>query len=347
MKDFMDEEFKDLEQELKMTKESKSQLRTKIMNGTIRSKRCQTKQYLYVAVMVCMAFFILSPFYSTTMAGLAAKVLPISITPSISDGEDTSDLTEQLFKLVEAEGYAVSSVGVLPSPYLIEIALELNDSTLKQATKELEPKILCFLSENGYDSYEVKILQALDAPRPQKSNDLYDQVREIVKEVFTAYGYAEEADHELAGLKTSWISNTVTIDMPDHILESTEIIADIENEIKKEKLKVKDVKVTTFNLEHRQQDNRWAYIVSDIHDALAGKSRYQLEGISYKVKNGRAYVYIKSNLDQLTSKETTEEIEQAIREYLALPEIQEIIRDDKYTIQLMEDKETPFIEIAN
>lgn len=52
-------------------------------------------------------------------------------------------------------------------------------------------------------------------------------------------------------------------------------------------------------------------------------------------------------MDQLTSKETTEEIEQAIREYLALPEIQEIIRDDKYTIQLMEDKETPFIEIAN
>ena len=52
--------------------------------------------------------------------------------------------------------------------------------------------------------------------------------------------------------------------MPDHIQESTEIIADIEKEIESQNLDIKDIEVNTFNFEHRRQDNRWAYIASDI-----------------------------------------------------------------------------------
>ncbi|WP_301107665.1 hypothetical protein [Sporosarcina sp.] len=350
MKDLLDEKLSDLQEELKITEPSKSELRNKIMNSVHSRKQHKPKPYLWAAAAICMAVFIMSPFYSATMANLTAKIYPISITPSISDSEDTSSLTSRLYKLVEGEGYEVSSVGVLPSPDTIEISLVLNELSLHQAEQQLEPIIMNFLYENGYDSYTIKILKANDEVLPDrfaKNTDLYDQVREIVKEVFTSYGYAKEADYELAGLKTTLFSNAVTLEMPDHIKENDEIVADIENEIKTQKLKVKKIEVTPFNLKHRQQDNRWAYIVSDINAALEGRSIYKMAGISYKVKEGRSYVYIETELEQQTSNETLEEIELAIRKYLALPEIQELIVDDNYSIQLVNVSEELVVEIKN
>jgi hypothetical protein len=350
MKTFLDEQFSDLEQELKMTDQSKSLLRNKILQNTQISKKRNMKNHTLVATTVCILFLIMSPFYSTTMASLVAKIIPISITPSFSDNQENSDLTSQLVKLVEGEGYTVSSVGITPSPYTIEISLILKDSTLKQATDDLEPKITNYLYENGYDKYVLKVSEVTEAPTNDQAEDtssLYDKVREIVKEVFASYGYAKEADYELAGFTKSWFSNTVTIDMPDHIQDSTEIIADIEKEIEAQNLDIKDIEVNTFNFEHRRQDNRWAYISSDIYDAMAGKSTYQLTGVSYKVKEGHSYVSIKTDLAKLPSEEVIQEIELAIQEYLALPDTKEQIQSDKYTIQLLLKNEKSFVKITN
>ncbi|MBN8191932.1 hypothetical protein JI667_07210 [Bacillus sp. NTK074B] len=237
--------FKELEKQLKVTDESKDQLRSKMMQSTKAKKKIHLKKYGWI-VAVCMLFLVTSPFYSTTMASIVAKVLPITITPQISDGEPNPNLTSDLFTLVEKEGYRVSSVGTTPSPFTIEVSLVLGDSTLKQAKEDLESKITNYLYEIGYDDYELKITEAAEVPTHKGSDGLnkeYDQVREIVKEVFASYGYSEEAEYELAGMKGTGASAAVTIDMPDHIEESKEIIADIEKEIERQDLDVKDVEV--------------------------------------------------------------------------------------------------------
>lgn len=352
MKTFLDEQFSDLEQELKMTDKSKRLLRNKILQNTHISKKRNLKMYTLVATTVCFLILIMSPFYSTTMASLVSKIIPISITPSFSSNQENSNLTFQLVKLVEGEGYTVSSVGITPSPYTIEISLILKDSILKlkQATDELEPKINNYLYENGYDEYELKFLEVTEASTNDQADDtssLYDKVREIVKEVFSSYGYTKEADYELAGLKETWFSNIVLIDMPDHIQQSKQIIADIEKEIESQDLDIKDIEVNTFNFEHRRQDNRWAYIASDIYDAMAGKSTYQLTGVSYKVKARHSYVYIKTDLTKSPSEESIQQIELAIQEYLALPDTKEQIQSDKYTIQLLLKNEKSFVKITN
>ncbi|CAM4333415.1 MULTISPECIES: DUF4030 domain-containing protein [Bacillus] len=346
---YYDEQFRELEEQLKITDKSKDQLRSKILQSTHKNKKRHLKYFGWIAV-ACVLFIITSPFYSTTMASIVAKVLPISITPNFSDGQYNPDLTSRLFELIEKEGYTVNSVGITPSPYTIEISLFLKGSTLKQATNDLEPKITNYLYENGYDKYELKVSEATEVPRDEQgdeTNSLYDKVRKIVKEVFTSYGYDEEADYELAGLNETWFSNIVTIDMPDHIQESTEIIADIEKEIESQNLDVKDIEVNTFNFEHRMQDNRWAYIASEIYAAMAGKSTYQLTGLSYKVRKGHSYVSIKTDLDKPPSEETIEGIELAIQEYLALPETKEKIQNDDYTIQLLLKDEESFVKITN
>lgn len=346
---FLDEQFKDLEEELKITNQAKEQLRSKILNSNDKGKKRNIMRYSWVVVAVCLLFLITSPFYSTTMASIASRILPISITPTYSNGQHNPDLTAQLFELVEGEGYKVNSVGVTPNPYTIDVSLFLEDSTLKQAIETIEPKIKNYLFENGYDKYELKFsaMAELPADPPEEETfDLYDQVREIVKDVFTSYGYAEEADFELAGLKSGLFSNVVTIDMPDHIKESAEIIEELRSEFKAQNLKIKDIEVYTFNLKHRQQDNRWGYVASDIHNGMAGKSTYQVTGVSYKVKKGHSYVWLKTDFNEPPSSEIIQEIELAIKEYLALPETKEQIQNDDYTIQLLLKDKQPFIEIT-
>ncbi|MGG4166309.1 DUF4030 domain-containing protein [Rossellomorea vietnamensis] len=341
--------FKELEEQLKVRDRSKEQLRSKMMQSTNERKKSSFKKYGWIAA-ACMLFLVISPFYSTTMASIVAKVLPITITPQISDGEPNPNLTSDLFKLVEKEGYKVGSVGTTPSPFTIEVSLVLGDSTLKQAKEDLEAKITSYLYENGYDDYELKISEAPEVPTHEGSDGLnkeYDKVREIVKEVFASYGYAEEAEHELAGMKGTGASTVVTIDMPDHIDESKEIIADIEKEIERQDLDVKEVEVNTFNLQHRLQDNRWSMISSDIYDAMVGKSTYKLAGLSYQVKDGHSYVWIKTDLDKPLPQEQIEEIEKAVQEYLALPETQEQIRDDEYTIGFLLKNGKSFVEITD
>ncbi|WNF23418.1 DUF4030 domain-containing protein [Mesobacillus jeotgali] len=346
---YLDEQFRELEEQLKITDQSKNQLRSKILQSTHKNKKPNLKHYGWIAV-ACMLLIITSPFYSPTMASIAVKILPISITPNLSDDQHNPDLTSQLFELVEKEGYTVNSVGTTPSPYTIEISLILKDSTLIQATNDLKPKITNYLSENGYDQYELKVSEATEAfsdGQGDKKESLYNKVREIVKDVFESYGYAEEADYELAGLKKTWFSNIVTIDMPDHIKESDEIIANIEKEIESQNLDIKDIEVSTFNLEHSMQNGRWGYIASDIYDAMAGKSTYQLTGVSYKVKKRHSYVSIKTDLDKPPSEEIIQEIELAIQEYLALPETKEQIQNDNYTIQLLLKNQKAFVKITN
>ncbi|MDT9025051.1 DUF4030 domain-containing protein [Rossellomorea yichunensis] len=346
---YSNDQFKELEDQFKIADKSKEQLRSKIMKSTYKNKKSHFKKYGWIAA-ACMLFIVISPFYSTTMASIVEKVLPISITPNVSDGQQNPDLTSKLFKLVEKEGYTVNSVGTTPSPFTIEISLVLKESTLKQAKEDLESKITNYLYENGYDEYELKIIEAPEVPNNERGEDskkLYDQVREIVKEVFASYGYAEEAEYELAGIKGTDATTIVTIDMPDHIEESKEIIADIEKEIELQNLDVKGIEVDTFNLEHRQQDNRWSFISSDIYDAMAGKSTYQLAGLSYNVKKGHSYVWIKTDLDEPLSQEHIEEIEKAVQEYLALPETKEQIRNDEYTIQFLLKNGESFVEITS
>lgn len=347
---FLDEQFSELGEELKLTEKSKDQLQYKILQNVHKIKKHNRKRYVWIAVAVCMLFIATSPFYSPTMARVAERILPISITPSYSNGQYNPGLTSQLAELVEREGYSFNSVGITPSPYTIEISLILKDSTLKQATEDLEPKVTNYLYENGYDQYKLKISEGTEAQIPPKTeeDDTYEKVREIVKEVFSAYGYAKEADYELAGLQETWFSNIVLIDMPDHIEDSNDIVEDIKKEVEAQDLNIKDIEVSTFNLKHRQQDNRWGYISSDIYNAMAGKSTYQVTGLSYKVRKRHSYVSIKTDFEQPPSEEIIEEIEWAVQEYLALPDTKEVIQDDKYTIQfLLKNGEESFIKIKN
>ncbi len=347
---FSDEQFRSLEEELKITEESKTQLRSRILLNVDKRKKRNLKPYRWITAAICMLLIITSPFYSKTMAKIVEKILPISINSSYTNGQGNPDINEQLFELIEKEGYTVNSVGTTLSPYTIDISLILKDSTLKQAKDDLEPKVRNLLYDNGYDEFKLKVSEAPEIPEThsdeeiEEINHLFEKAREIVKNVFTSYGYAEEADYELAGLKST---NILILDMPDHIQESTDIIADIKKKIDEQNLPIKDIEVNTFNLEHRKQDERWGTIATDIYDSMEGKSTYQLTGLSYIVKKGHTYVDIKTDFEKQPSEEIRSYIEVKIQEYLSLQETKEQIQNDKYTIQFLLKNGETFLTIQN
>ncbi|MCR8848270.1 hypothetical protein NQ095_07640 [Rossellomorea sp. SC111] len=65
------------------------------------------------------------------------------------------------------------------------------------------------------------------------------------------------------------------------------------------------------------------------------------------MKDGHSYVWIKTDLDKPLPQEQIVEIEKAVQDYLALPEIQEKIHDDEYTIEFLLKNGKSFVEITN
>lgn len=350
MKDPLNDQLKELNEELHIDAKHQQALKQRILLQQTVTKRTYKKRWLAVATMCLL--FLLSPFYSSTMANLAAKILPLDIQPSYSESEAMkAHITGQISELVQQEGYEVSFVGTTYSPFTIEIGVELTDTRLKDIKKHLQPLVETFLYENGIDDYKLLITKAEHSEVISESDatkrDVYEQVSQIVKDVFTTFGYEKEANYELAGFTKKWFSSTLIIDMPDHITEQKEIITAIEQEIKTQNLDIQEIEVTTFNLKHRLQSNRWGAIASDVHAALVGKSRYQVSGLSYKVKKGHAHIDLKTSWAQPPTDEITDEITNAINAYLQLPAVQELIGNDPYAIKLLLKNEESFITIMN
>jgi len=345
---FSEENFKELDEELKIKDDAFKQLKHSILAQASQKKRSK-KSFVLVLATACMLLFVTSPLYSPAMAKLAAKIIPIEIYPSFTSNGEDKGLPTKLMEYLTAQGYDVNSIGFLTSN-VIEISLISEQLSSKQVEEQLAANIDAFLADNGYDLYDVQfsIVDLAEQENVQSENlDLYDQVRQIVKDAFAAYGYALEADYELAGLRETWFSNILLLDMPDHIKESKEIVANIQAEIDKQALDIKDIQVTSFNFEHRLQDNRWAYLASDIYNAMAGKSTYQLSGLSYSIKKGHAYVYIKTNWSEKPDETVINEITEAVETYLELPETKSQRRDDIYTIQFLNTEGEAFITISN
>lgn len=348
MKSTLDEQLKELGEDLQVKSQAKDELKRRVLQNAAAPRKNHGRKYVWAVAAVCL-LVLTSPFYSTTMAGIASKILPLDIRSSLSDGGGTN-LTRDLYEMVEKEGYMLNSVGVTPSPYTIEINLILDGGTLKDAQDHLTPLVETYLNENGYDQYELVFSEMEEMPSYEDADEtgiLLERINDIAVEIFTAYGYAEEAAQLGIGLNKTEPAYTATLDMPDHITEADKIVADMKKEFKERDIKIKGIEVQTFNLAHRQQDNRWGMIASDIYDAMAGKSAYQVSGLSYKVKKGHTYVWLKTDFTKRPGGELIREIEEAVQKYLAAPETAEIIQNDAYTIQLLLKDKTPFLEVTN
>lgn len=349
--DELNNSFEKLKQNLHMKAEYHGKLRKSILlesKKTVEKKLSSKKIWLSVAATLLLLVGS-SPLYSPTMASLAAKILPLQIP--VGNSSTVDSLHSKIMEILEQSGYEASSVGTRPNPYTIEIVLMKGADSLVSMKKVLVPQLEQLLYDQGTDQYRLNITLfegSEELPeRHRKLGTLMDEVDVVISSAFLKYGYSDLAQHATYGIKEGFFSNVLEIDIPDHVKEAEAIQKFVIEAIDEDSLNIKEVKVHYYNAKHRSQDNRWAYIVSDIHAALAGKSIYNVTGISYKVKGGVTNVWIKTALPEYPDKQIISDIETALQTYLATKEIKETIQSDHYKIQLINEDETHLLQVSN
>lgn len=349
--DELNNSFAKLNQNLRMKSEYHEQLRKHILlESKFAIKKKPSSKKIWLSVIVALLLLLeSSPLYSTTMASLPAKILPLQIP--VGNSSTVDSLHSKIMEILEQSGYEASSVGTRPNPYTIEIVLMKGEDSLVSMKKVLVPQLEQLLYDQGTDQYQLTITLfegSEELPeRHRKLGTLMDDVDAIISSAFLTYGYSDLAQHATYGITEGIFTNTLEIDMPDHVKEAEVIQQFVIDSIDNDNLGIKDVKLRYYNAEHRSQDNRWAYIVSDIQAALAGKSVYNVTGISYKVKGGVTNVWIKTALPENPDKQIITDIEAALYTYLASKEIKDTIQSDRYKIQLVNKDEINLLQVSN
>ena len=149
-----EENFKDLDRELKIKDHAFKRLKYSILAQDSQKKRSK-KPFVMVLATACMLLFVTSPLYSPVMAKLAAKIVPIEIYPSFTSNREDTGLPTKLMEYLTTQGYDVNSIGVLTTN-VIEISLISEQLFSKQVEEQLTANVNTFLADNGYDLYDVQ-----------------------------------------------------------------------------------------------------------------------------------------------------------------------------------------------
>lgn len=87
------------------------------------------------------------------------------------------------------------------------------------------------------------------------------------------------------------------------------------------------------------QNVQWPKVISNIHQALGGKTAYKVKGISYKTKEYVTYVEIKTDLENnQDSLLKVNAMERALKAYFLEDSTKKMIKNGKYEIRIYDNK---------
>ncbi|MEI5908506.1 DUF4030 domain-containing protein [Bacillus spongiae] len=342
--DELNQSFQSLNQKLRMKREYHDHLKKRILlesKTAVKQKRINKKVVLSIAL-TALLLLISSPLYSTTMASLAAKIIPLEM-------KSNSSIIGKIFEVGEQSGYKPLHVKISYNPYTITIWLEKGEDSLAKIQGILEPEIKELLYNEGIDQYTLNFTQEdKEYKERQSESDTFDKMREIISTAFSTFGYSDWAEYASFGIG----KDTLYLDMPMHVKEAEEIKSDVMKSIKNEKLKINEVKLEYIysDVEDQRQRSRWEGITSDIHQALAGKSIYNVTNIfSLNVQRGVSYVSIQTGagMSDPPDKQILSEIDSALRTFLDSDEVKKKIQDDQYEIRLLNKYDGTLLVVSN
>ncbi|MGI2326873.1 hypothetical protein [Planococcus sp. YIM B11945] len=346
--DQLGDSLKKVDTQLQMDSEQHNLLKKRIVlesrKAPVPLKRKLNKTWLSLAA----AIFLLvgfSPFYSTSMASLAAKILPLKIS-SVENQSGSPEFVNGIMEIVSGNGYEMGGLGILPDPYTIDVSVMAGQGDLKEVKENLQPQIEQYLADQGVDKYKLLISvekrsEESDFGDPELLANI-EKLNLIYKDVLSNLGYPEFA--ERSGI--SFSNDTAYIELPDTVKESEEIRSALLTAIQKEKLPIEKVDVQLYNEKEREQNMQWSMIGDEIYNALAGKSAYDVTGYSYGYTGKTGFIEIKTKLSQNTSIDILASIETAIRDYLASDEINTQIAGDGYNIKLLDKNNNSLVKIT-
>lgn len=345
------EPFKELNDEFRLTEKAKSSLRRRILTAP---PKIRSKKPYWITAVITIIIVLFSPLYSTTMADVANKILPLEIKNT--NGEHK--LFDQLDELFKKNGYKNVTIGEsFGNNYKISIGLSnVSDKELKKIQGKMTPSIKKLLIKQGIDDYqldfynnEISKNDNRNIKRYEEMDSIYDQVLKSTTAIFKKYGYSGEEYDTLAGLQKNWFSYTIDLEMPDDIPKSTqnEIINDLKEAAKEQDIKLKEIKVHHFNLRKREIEFIMMGIAGDLGEAVKGKSYFNMKTTTHMARKEHGYAYIDTKFTAPPSKEIQQELKDAISTYLKKSSVQKELKNIDYTVGVRLANGDSFISFTN
>lgn len=335
--------LKELGADVKRVLQANEESDKRIIQQSNTPKRLYSKKYGFAAAAFCLLLIIL-PFCSSVIDGMILEKIPPVDSPSITEDEE---IFRVVTEKVEEEGYVVEYIAISSEENedveTFEMALVLNDSSLQDARKHLEPIIEEVLE--GYQ-YKLRLQEALPVVE-EIGNSFEGKVIELVDQVFIRHGYAKETHYVLAELQKKGDSYVLHVNMPDHIQEPQLILADLNKALKEQQLAIEEVVVTPISITLEMKERRWQSIVSQLHNVLGWKSAYLFRGISFEIEEEKVVIWVNTDWKKHPAEEQMQRMQQAVQAYLSLQKTVKEIQGDAYTITFLLSNYQPFMEMTN
>ncbi len=340
------EPFKELNDEFRLTEKAKSSLRNRILTS---SPKIRSKKPYWITAVITIIIILFSPLYSTTMADVANKILPLEIKNT--NGEHK--LIDQLDELFKKNGYKNVTIGeTFGNNYKISIGLSnVSDKELKKSQSKMTPSIKKLLTEQGIDDYHLDFYsnEVSHDKSHEKWDTNIDKVSTFTKTIFKKYGYSGDEYDTLAGLQKNWFSYTIYLEMPDDIPKLTQknIINDLKEAAKKQDIKLKEIKVHHFNIRKREIEDIMMGIARDLGEAVKGKSYFNMKTTMHMARKEHGYAYIETKFTAPPSNEIQQELKNAISTYLKRSSVQKELNGIDYTVGVRLANGDSFISFTN
>ncbi|MFF2291142.1 DUF4030 domain-containing protein [Peribacillus butanolivorans] len=288
--------------------------------------------YSSIALIILLGLFISSAFVSPAMAEVVSKIPFLS---SIINKKSISDILSE-----ELKEYNIYGPSITFTTKEINITVGGNEQYYKSVKDEIEGIVKDILQSQNYDAYKIKVDRYKDMGEdvPKKQIEELEKWRKKDKEILKALEYMNKKYNPLqlsVVTGSDFSKRTVEIEIPDTEPKSTE-------EIKKEVTKIiqttreqYSVKIKKIDMEKLDQDKRWRMILDSITEELIGKKDYKITLTGYSINpEPRIDIWVSLKSSDPDSRVHGEQIEQVLKEYLNSKEMQPLVKNDSYTINV-------------
>lgn len=306
-----------------------------------------------MAAAASLLLFVGSGFVSPAMAKMMAKIPSLSAIYDRFDG----NVSDHIEKDLKEAGYPVKAVQehVGGKKEGVHIFLDASEANIKKMEPGVEKIGYKIIRSNKYkgtktEDYYVRVRKYIEpSEKWKKEQEQIDkettEVFAIVEQVLKTKGY--DFSNGFGGGP-----DMVELEFPS--TESKEKIVEIKKSVE-EALRAAgidsvEVKHRTFNLEKRQQYNRWGNAIAAIGRELMTYKKYNVKMVSHVSKDGVFYIHIKMTLSSKDpdAEERANDIYSMIEDFIHTDDVWEKVKNDPYEITITsKDKKTLFEKKVN
>ena len=285
------------------------------------------------AAVLLFGLFVGSAFVSPVMAEVVSKI------PYLGQLVASKSIGVAITDELEERGYPIAGVGVsFQGKKEISIRIDGSQSYFETVKGEVEEVAKSVLQTREYNDYSVAVSRN---QRAEQNVSKEDQIR-MEKDQFLISNIRQELEkhhYEILqlGIRAGKSEKTINLEIPnsvsdEEIQDMKKLISDVivSNDVGAYSIKIKEI-----DMVKRDQEVRWAEILTTVGEDLMGKKEYKVTGLAYSVHPEPELIFKTSiRSDDSNAKEMVENLELVIEEFLKSEELISLVKNDSYTITI-------------